>query len=454
MIFVVIVKNISGVRKVLKFLWNGAAIGSLLLATAGAQAAGVQAVGAQAAGGAPGAVAASQGAAAALDSFYAGRRNAPLWFENGRPGAAASELVAILRRAPIDGLASGPQIAAEVEQAIDQARSGDARAVASAERLMSAAWVAYVQTLRAPTRGMIYGDPGMPAAAPQASIILRDAARARSLGAYLAEVSAVNPIYAALRRAALADATAAPSAVLRANLDRARAIPSEGRFVLVDAAAARLYMYDDGRVTDSMKVIVGKPQYATPMIASAIHYATFNPYWHVPDHLVRETIAANVVKQGAGYLKARGYEVVSDYSDRAEVLPPSSVDWKAVAAGEATVRIRQLPGATNSMGEVKFSFPNNEGIYLHDTPDKALFAEAQRTLSNGCVRLEDAPRLARWLGSPRVEGSLPEQHVRLPRSVPIYITYLTAAPEGGSINLVDDVYGRDRSVLAKTAALQ
>jgi L,D-transpeptidase YcbB len=449
MIFVVIVKQISGVRKVLKFLTNGAAIGSLMLVSAGAHAAAVQA-----AGGTPGAVAASQGAAAALDSFYAGRRNAPLWFEDKRPGAAAAELVAILRRAPVDGLASGPQLAAEVEQAIGQARSGQPQAIARAERLMSAAWVAYVQALRAPTPGMIYGDPGMPAAAPQASIILRDAARARSLGAYLAEVSAVNPIYAALRRAALLEGgTVAPSAVLRANLDRARAIPSEGRFVLVDAAAARLYMYDVGRVTDSMKVIVGKPQYATPMIASAIHYATFNPYWHVPDHLVRETIAANVVKQGAKYLRARGYEVVSDYGEQAEVLPPSSVDWKAVAAGAATVRIRQRPGATNAMGAVKFSFPNNAGIYLHDTPDKALFAEAQRTLSNGCVRLEDAPRLARWLGSPRVEGSRPEQHVRLPRSVPIFITYLTAAPEGGTINLVDDVYGRDRNVLAKTAAL-
>jgi murein L,D-transpeptidase YcbB/YkuD len=205
-----------------------------------------------------------------------------------------------------------------------------------------------------------------------------------------------------------------------------------------------------------MKVIVGKPQYATPMIASTIYYATLNPYWHVPDHLVREIVAANVVKQGAGYLKTRGYQVVSDYSDEAEVLPPSSVDWKAVAAGRAKAKIRQLPGAGNSMGEVKFSFPNGEGIYLHDTPDKTLFAEAQRTLSNGCVRLEDAPKLARWLigSDPRAQGTKPEQHIRLPHGVPIYITYLTATPSGEALNFVDDVYGRDHQGQAKTAALK
>ena len=207
--------------------------------------------------------------------------------------------------------------------------------------MMSSALVVYVQALRAPTPGMIYGEPGMPTGAPQASIILRDAAQAPSLTSYLASVSQVNPTYAALRQAALSGG-GEPSPVLRANLERARAIPAEGRFILVDAAAAKLFMYENGRAVDSMKVIVGKPQYATPMIASRIHYATLNPYWHMPDHLVRDLVAANVVKQGLNYLKARGYEVVSEYSENAEVLSPASVDWKAVAAGTAT---RQDPPA-------------------------------------------------------------------------------------------------------------
>ena len=429
----------------LQTIWNGAAIAATMLVPVSAQAA---------VAGSPVAVVAGQGAAGAIDTFYRGRGNAPLWFAAGRESAAAVELVELLRRATLDGLTSGPQIAAQIEQKVAQARS-DPRAVAEAERMMSSALVVYVQTLRAPTPGMIYGDPGLPAAAPQASIILRDAAKALSLGAYLASVSQVNPTYAALRSAALSSGGDA-SPVVRANLERARAIPAAGRFVLVDAAAAKLWMFEDGRAIDSMKVIVGKPQYATPMIASVIHYATVNPYWHVPDHLVREIVAANVVKQGTSYLTARGYEVVSEYSGNAEVLSPSSVDWKAVAAGEATAMIRQLPGAANSMGSVKFPFANGEGIYLHDTPDKALFAKDQRALSNGCVRLEDAPRLARWLlgRDPSAGSAEPEQYVRLPKSVPIYITYLTANSVGGSLSYVDDVYGRDSQRNSKTAALK
>jgi L,D-transpeptidase YcbB len=371
---------------------------------------------------------------------------------------AAIELVQILRRAPIDGLASGPQLAGMIEQAIGAARTGDPRAVADAERMMSAAWVVYVQTLRAPTPGMIYGDPSIPGSAPQAALILRDAARAPSLAAYLSATSAVNPTYAALRQAAFveAEANGVPSPRLLANLDRARALPAAGRFVLVNAAAQRLDMVEDGRVVDSMKVIVGKLKYPTPMIASRINYATLNPYWHVPEHLVREVIAANVVKKGEAYLKMQGYQVVSEYADDAEILSPSSVDWKAVAGGTQIVKIRQLPGAANSLGTVKFSFANGEGIYLHDTPEKELFAKDQRTLSNGCVRLEDAARLGRWLagGELRTTSAVPEQHVRLERGVPIYITYLTATASNGALSFVDDVYGRDAPPIAKTAALR
>ncbi len=130
-----------------KSLWNGAAIAALMLVPVSAQAA------------TPSAVAVSQGAAGAVENFYAARRNAPLWFESGREGPAAAELVQILRRAPVDGLASGPQIAAQIEQAIGQARSGDPRAIADAERMMSAAWVVYVQALRAPVPGMIKSAP-------------------------------------------------------------------------------------------------------------------------------------------------------------------------------------------------------------------------------------------------------------------------------------------------------
>src|SRR6185369_11658613 len=229
-----------------------------------------------------------------------------------------------------------------------------------------------------------------------------------------------------------------------ASLDRARDMPFQNRYVMVDTAGAKLYMIEDGRIADSMKVIVGKsdPSTQTPMLASTIYYATLNPYWHVSAEMVRSTIAPNVLGMGLGYIRSRGYQVMS--SD-GTMLDPATVDWKAVAAGRDTVRVRQLPGPANSMGRIKIGFPNSSDIYLHDTPNKDLFAQDDRSLSHGCIRLEDAERLGRWLmgREPQAASTDPEQNVLLPTPVPIYVTYLTARVEGGQLSLADDIYGRD-----------
>jgi murein L,D-transpeptidase YcbB/YkuD len=204
-------------------------------------------------------------------------------------------------------------------------------------------------------------------------------------------------------------------------------IPTHGRYVLVDAASARLYMIEDGRVRDSMKVIVGKPETPTPALKSVINYETLNPYWHVTADLAKTLIAPRVLQDGDAYLTTRGYEIVSAWGPEGRVLSPDSVDWKAVAAGDAQVYVRQRPGPANSLGHFKFDLPDGDGIYLHDTPKKELFAQDQRNLSHGCVRLEDAPRLARWLlGNDPPAASVPEQHIALPRPVPITISYLDA----------------------------
>lgn len=202
-----------------------------------------------------------------------------------------------------------------------------------------------------------------------------------------------------------------------------------GRAILVDAASARLFMLEDGQVADSMRVIVGTPDNATPTIESTLYYATLNPYWYVPPELARSAIAPRVLKEGMRYFNGRGYEVLSGFSRDAEVVSPTSVDWKAVAEGREKVYIRQRPGRDNSMGRLKFGFDNPDGIFLHDTPRKELFEANQRALSHGCVRLEDADRLARWLlgRDPQAAADAPEQFVALPRPVPILITYSNGA---------------------------
>src|SRR3954467_12993 len=207
-----------------------------------------------------------------------------------------------------------------------------------------------------------------------------------------------------------------------------------------------------------MKVIVGKadPSTQNPMLASTIYYTTLNPYWHVSGDMVRSLIARNVLENGVSYLKTRGYQVMpADPTDNT-LLDPAKVDWRAVAEGRQIVRVRQLPGPANSMGRLKIPFPNANDIYLHDTPTKALFAQDDRSLSHGCIRLEDAERLGRWLlgRDPTTASAAPEQNVLLSTPVPIYVTYVTAQAQGGQLTFLDDVYGRDSQRMSQVAALR
>lgn len=387
----------------------------------------------------------------AVNDFYAARSGAPLWFRNG--SSAARELIDILQRSPLDGFANGPAIAFEARALLDHAQTGDAQALASADRLLSAGFVQYVEALEIPPPGMTYADQWVMPRRDSPATILARAAAAPSLAAYVRGVAQVNPIYAQLREAGWAAMQANGGQVdprLFASLERARDIPPQGRYVMIDTAGARLYMIDDGRIVDSMKVIVGKddPSTQTPMIASTIYYATLNPYWHVDQGMVRTLIARNVLDQGLGYLKSHGYQVFSG-DGSGELLNPAKIDWHAVAGGSETVKVRQLPGPLNSMGRIKIPFPNSSDIYLHDTPNKDLFAQDDRTLSHGCIRLQDAERLGRWLmgRDPQPMSHEPEQNVLLPSPVPIYVTYLTAqVGPGGQLTFVDDPYRRDGEV--------
>ena len=241
--------------------------------------------------------------------------------------------------------------------------------------------------------------------------------------------------------------------LIMVNLERARRLPSMGefqRYVVVDSGAAEIYLYDGDRVADQMKAIVGSKKQKTPMMAVLMQSAKVNPYWNVPPDLIRTFTAPKVLKQGVSYLKNYNYEVLSDWTPTAVRLDPADVDWTAVAAGKSKIRVRQLPGPGNSMGEVKFETPNQYGIYLHDTPNKDLFAKDNRWISNGCVRLEDADRFASWvMGGLPQNASGPEQAVRLPAPVPVYMTYLTAVPGPGGVQFRADPYGFDQGAMQR-----
>jgi murein L,D-transpeptidase YcbB/YkuD len=239
------------------------------------------------------------------------------------------------------------------------------------------------------------------------------------------------------------------------NMERAKRLPApeeERRYVVVDAGGARLSMWENGRMVDQMKVVVGKSETATPMMAAYIKYASVNPYWNVPPELVKNLIAPRIVAQGVSYLTEREYQVLSDLGQDAKVLDPHTVDWQAVVDGRQEVALRRLPSPANSMGMMKFMLPNYFGIYLHDSPEKEHFTKNELWISNGCVRVEDYKRLAAFLFNGTIpKGSNPkvEEEVDLPRPVPVYMTYLTAAPTGDGIVFRPDPYGRDARLMER-----
>jgi murein L,D-transpeptidase YcbB/YkuD len=399
--------------------------------------------------GAPVAPAMAADSAGAVSIYYLANPQQKIWLRDAGTIAGAHKLAEVLRRGQLDGLMDGPARAARVETAIAQAANGAPADAAAAERLLSNAWVDYLTALAVAPPEISYGDKALLPKPPIVGAVLSAAARAPSLAQHIAAVAAVNPIYAELRdaewAAMQAAGTATPDPRVMANLARARVLPGKGRAIVVDTATQRLWMLEDGRVADSMKVVVGKKITPTPMLAGTIYYATFNPYWNIPSDVIKRTVAPLVIKRGAKYLASARYEVASDWTDQATVVPPSEVDWKAVAAGDKQVRMRQLPGTANMMGKIKFGFVNDYGIYLHDTPHKEFFAKNPRNYSLGCVRVEDAHRLGTWLlGRDAVAPSdLPEQHVTLSQAVPVYVTYLTAHVDNGAVAFANDVYGRD-----------
>lgn len=232
--------------------------------------------------------------------------------------------------------------------------------------------------------------------------------------------------------------------VLRLNLARAEGLPNPaGRSILVNVAAARLWMYDEGRVVGAMPVVVGRPAMQTPVLYGLIRYAVLNPYWNLPPDIVRDKVAPGVLREGADYIHARRYEILSDWSDAAQPITPDEVDWKSLQTGKFRLRVRQRPGAENMMGTIKFMSPNPLGIYLHDTPNRDVFDETDRRLSAGCIRVADAPGLAKWLFGKMPAGSMADKRVDLPEPVPVYIVYLTAFPESTGVQFTGDPYHRD-----------
>ncbi|KPK37183.1 MAG: hypothetical protein AMJ69_12315 [Gammaproteobacteria bacterium SG8_47] len=243
---------------------------------------------------------------------------------------------------------------------------------------------------------------------------------------------------------------------IRVNLERARWVlhDLQPRFVIVDIAGFEAYYYAEGEPRWSARVQVGKPYRATPVFKDAITYLVLNPTWTLPPTIIEEDVLP-VVKRDPGYLQRRNIAVIDRAGKR---IDPATVQWERYRGPDLPYQLVQGPGPDNSLGRIKFMFPNQHAVYLHDTPNKALFERSQRTFSSGCIRIEDPFQLAELLldnpdnwSEQQIRAAVDvgeTRTVRLPNPVTVLLLYWTVRANGdGSVRFKPDIYERDAAVL-------
>jgi murein L,D-transpeptidase YcbB/YkuD len=364
------------------------------------------------------------------------------WSDGRRPRAQLDELIRAIRAADQDGLDARDYHADEIDAARratldrDQAVNLDVRA--------TYAYLRYAWDL---THGTIDPEDVNPQwhASPRSEDLhhaLESGLGDNRVGDSLARLTPASAQYAGLKhQLALArarnDAPAIEQIVM--NMERWRWLPDDlgPRYLLVNIPAFRLDAIENGRSVLDMKVVTGKKDSQTPVLADRMTTVVFSPYWNIPQDIVQKEILPKIAKD-PGYLEKNNMEA----------------DDKG--------NYRQRPGEGNSLGQVKFLFPNHYNVYLHDTPAQALFNRVERDFSHGCVRLDEPMDLARYVlrdqpewTDEKITAAMQagtERAVALKQSLPIYLVYFTAWEEGGTLRTVPDVYGLDRRHAAAASA--
>jgi L,D-transpeptidase YcbB len=237
-----------------------------------------------------------------------------------------------------------------------------------------------------------------------------------------------------------------------ANMERWRWEPDDyGRFeVEVNIPEFRLWIKKDGEVVHTTRVVVGRPQNQTPVFNNSIKHIVVNPYWNVPSSIATNEIKPHLISN-PGYLAGQNMEMLSG----GKVINASAIDWTQTNINN--FHIRQKPGAGNALGQIKFLFPNQHDVYLHDTPSKSLFARSFRAYSHGCVRVQNPMEFAAALL--KLEPSLTaetleasfgpkERWFNLENHIPVHLSYFTLrVDEDGTIRSYGDVYGANKKLI-------
>ncbi len=248
---------------------------------------------------------------------------------------------------------------------------------------------------------------------------------------------------------------------MRLNLDRIKWIKREEARVRIELniPAFRLYLYDGKKLVTTMRVITGKPNHPTPVFSDTMTTIVVNPYWRIPESIVKKEMIKHLVKNPHYYDKQHKF-LYDGWGSEANRVNPAKVNWRKYKGNKKHIpyHFMQSPGTKNALGKIKFLFPNKYSVYIHDTPGKRKFFKTIRAFSHGCMRIQK-PRelleaLALYNSNVKVDsimkrlGTDKTKHIPLRRRIPVDITYLTSfVDDYGNLHFRKDIYGYDRAQL-------
>ena len=238
---------------------------------------------------------------------------------------------------------------------------------------------------------------------------------------------------------------------IKLNMERWRWLPRNlgNRYIRVDIPSFKLNVIENDHSVLNMKVIVGKLERPTPLVAKTMSYLVINPYWYIPPKIAIED-KLPLIRRDPGYFSRNNIRV---YRGGVQINP-RGINWYGVGKNNFSFSLRQTPGAHNALGRIKFMFPNKYSVYLHDTPKKHLFRSSVRTFSSGCVRIEKPVSLAEYLLKDQpgwtkekiqsLINSSKSRTIKLKSPLPVYLMYWTVwADEDGFPYFGPDIYGLD-----------
>ena len=391
--------------------------------------------------------------------FYASRRNLPAWLDGDKASPRLAALIDALKHSEDHGLDPARYHTDGFQQAVAAAAQNKERyelaKIPELDARLTYAYLRYAADL--------LGWSGNPRAIYETWLVapnkvdladhLEQAVSADTVRASLDELTPSHPQYKGLQTA-LQRERMNPTGHLdqiRMNLERWRWMPRDlgDRYIFVNVPAYQMQLVEGNTPALAMRVIVGDPKHPTPLFDDEMTTVVFSPNWNVPESIIRNEMVPKLVDD-PGFLERQDIQVVGTSG---QAVDAEAVDWndEAVVAG---LHFRQEPGPKNALGLVKFLFPNQFDVYMHDTPTDSLFNKQRRALSHGCIRLENPAALAQYVLRDKPEWTPEkidaamnagrEQGVPLKDHIPVHIAYFTAwVNADGSVTYTDDPYHLD-----------